>query len=47
MYESKKSKKAVEEAVEKTKTGLKHKADAGGYGRRHEDDEDDTYSDND
>lgn len=39
MYESKKSKKAVEEAVEKTKTGIKHKADAGGYGRK--DDEED------
>ena len=32
--------KKVEEATEKTKTGLKHTADAGGYGRKHEDDED-------
>lgn len=30
----------VKEATEKTKTGLKHKADPGGYGRKHEDDED-------
>lgn len=32
---------AVNESVTKTKTGLKHKADAGGYGRKHEDDTDD------
>jgi hypothetical protein len=32
--------KKVEEATEKTKTGIKHTADAGGYGRKHEDDED-------
>jgi len=40
MFENKKT-RSVQEAIEKTKTGLKHKADAGGYGRRHDDDEDD------
>jgi len=30
---------ALSEAVEKTKTGLKHKADPGGYGRKHDTDE--------
>lgn len=42
MYESKKT-RSVAEATEKTKTGLKHKADAGGYGRK--DDEEDTDDD--
>jgi hypothetical protein len=42
MFESKKT-RSVQEATEKTKTGLKHKADAGGYGRV--DDEEDTDSD--
>jgi hypothetical protein len=42
MYESKNT-KSVREATEKTKTGLKHKADAGGYGRK--DDEEDTDED--
>lgn len=36
MYESKKT---VVEATKKTKTGIEHTADAGGYGRKHEDDE--------
>ena len=42
MYESKNT-RSVREATEKTKTGLKHKADAGGYGRK--DDEEDTDED--
>jgi len=42
MFESKKT-RSVQEATEKTKTGLKHKADAGGYGRV--DDEEDTDED--
>jgi hypothetical protein len=33
--------KKVDEATVKTKTGVKHTADAGGYGRKHEDDTDD------
>jgi hypothetical protein len=42
MFENKKT-RSVQEATEKTKTGLRHKADSGGYGRV--DDEEDTDED--